>query len=492
MMARSLSRKSVVGPFVTVGLLVSVVLAPALVSGRQPEVSWDNAYEHVEFLTNIAPRFAGTEAEAIAASYIENEFRSYGLETWVENFTIENSYIIEENWLRVTLPERIDLAFVPVVYSPPAENVVGKLIHVTELPENLERLRERVVLVSSQRLARELSDLPSLAVIFYREGLPAVSEIWPDPPKAPMVWISGSDAQRLIELLEQGEVEVELRLRARIERSTSRNVVAKLLGDNEEIIIVGAHHDSVLTPGAVDDASGVAVVLEMARVLSIENLPRTIIFTTFGSEELGLLGSTAFVQEHVDNKIFAAVVFDVIAPGPENGLRVGLRGSWEIATTEWLDSYAHELAENLDFYAQSEHAQDVGGYSDYASFTRVGIPGTWVYWVNPQHGEILWPTHTLADNLDFIDQTRLEQVTLFGVELVRRLAGEDIEALRRTYDLLLLLAAFAVASAGAVVLSIATGSFMRYKRGWSWSRVAFVFSLLTAAVVVAAYIWLLA
>ncbi len=464
-------------------VFVAALCSPALLS--RAEVSEGNAYEHVEFLTSIAPRFAGTEAEAIAASYIENEFRSYGLETWVEDFTIENSYIIEENWLRVTLPEQIDLAFVPVVYSPSAENVVGKLTHITELPENLERLREFVVLVSSQSLARELSDLPSLAVIFYREGLPAVSEIWPDPPKAPMVWISDSDAQLLIELLEQGEVEVELRLRARVKRSTSRNVVAKLPGENEEIIIVGAHHDSVLTPGAVDDASGVAVVLEIARLLSIENLPRTILFTTFGSEELGLLGSTAFVQEHVDNKIFAAVVFDVIAPGPENGLRVGLKNSWEIATTEWLDSYAHELAENLDFYVQSE--QDVGGYSDYASFTREGIPGTWVYWVNPQQGEILWPTHTLADNLDAIDKTRIEQVTFFGIELVRRLAGLTI-----TYELLLLSAAFVVMSAGAAVLSIATGSFMRYKRGWSWFRAACVFSLLTAAVVVAAYLWLLA
>ncbi len=469
-------------------VFVAVLCSPALVSGT--EVSGDNAYEHVEFLTSIAPRFAGTEAEAIAASYIENEFRSYGLETWVEDFTIENSYIIEENWLRVTLPEQIDLAFVPAVYSPSAENVVGKITHVIELPENLEQLRERVVLVSSQRLARELSDLPSLAVIFYQEGMPAVSEIWPDPPKAPVVWISDSDAQRLIELLEQGEVEVELRLKARIDRSTSRNVVAKLSGESEEIIIIGAHHDSVLTPGAVDDASGVAVVLEMARVLSMENLPRTILFTTFGSEELGLLGSAAFVREHADNKIVAAIVFDVIAPGPENGLRVGLRNSWEVATTEWLDNYVQGLAENLDFYVQSE--QDVGGYSDYASFTHAGIPGTWVYWVNPQHGEILWPTHTLADNLDAIDKTRIEQVTLFGVELVRRLAGEDIEALRRNHELLLLLAAFAVASAGAVVLSIATGSFMRYKRGWSWFRAARVFSLITAAVVVAAYIWLLA
>lgn len=478
-------------------IFVAILCSPALAS--RAEVSGGNAYEHVEFLTSIAPRFAGTEAESIAASYIENEFRSYGLETWVENFTIENSYIIEENWLRVTSPEQFDLTFIPAVYSPSTDNIIiGRLVRVTEKPENLEQLREcvilveRNILVEGKNFLRTLVDLPPLAVLTYFENWPPYSEIWPDSPGAPLFWISGEDVQRLIELLEQGEVEVELRLKARIERSTSRNVVAKLPGGSEEIITVGAHHDSVLTPGAVDDASGVAVVLEMARVLSMENLPRTILFTTFGGEELGLLGSAAFVREHADNKIAAVVVFDVIAPGPENGLRVGLRNSWEVATTEWFDNYVQRIAKNLGFYTQSENAQDVGGYSDYASFTRAGIPGTWVYWVNPQHGEILWPTHTLADNLDAIDKTRLEQVTLFGVELVRRLASEDIEALRQAYELHLLLAAFAVVSAGAVVLSIATGSFMRYRRGWSWSRAVRVFSLLTAAVVFAAYILLLA
>ncbi len=498
-MARSLSRKSVVGQLVIIGVLIWVLFTSTLVYSQQLEVSKDNVYGHIEFLTSIAPRFAGTQAEAVAASYIMNEFQSYGLEAWIENFTIENSYVVEENWLRVTSPEQFDLTFIPAVYSPSTDNIItGQLMRVTEKPENLEQLRERVILVERNILVegnnflRTLVGLPPLAVLTYFENWPPYSEIWSDPPGAPLFWISGEDAQRLIELLEQDKVEVELRLSARIERSTSRNVVAKLPGENEEIIIVGAHHDSVLTPGTVDDASGVAVVLEMARVLSMEDLPRTILFTTFGSEELGLLGSTAFVREHVDNKIIAAVVFDVIAPGPENGLRVGLKGSREIATTEWLDNYAQELAENLDFYVQLEYAQDVGGYSDYASFTREGIPGTWVYWVNPQYGEILWPTHTLADNLDAIDKTRVGQVELFGVELVRRLAGEDIEALARTYESLLLSAAFVVMSAGAVVLSIATGSFMRYKRGWGWSQVACVFSLFTAAVVVAAYIWLLA
>jgi len=358
--------------------LTAIFCSPTL--AQVGEVSADRAYGHVENLVNIAPRLAGTAAEAIAASYIENEFRSYGLEAWIENFTIEISYAVDDNRLRVTS-----------------------------------------------------------------------------------------------------------------ENSTSYNVMALLPGQSDEIMVIGAHHDSVLTPGAVDDASGVAVVLEIARVLSTEKLPRTILFTTFGSEELGLLGSEAFVREYAENNIVVTIVFDSIAPGPENGLRIGLRDSHEVATTEWLDNYAQELAENLGFYVKSEHWSAVEGYSDYASFTRVDIPGTWIYWINPQHGNILWPIHTLADNLDAVDKVRLGQVASFGTQLAQELAGVDLEALRRAYELPpLLLATFTVMSAGAVVLSIAAGSFMRYRRGWSWSQAARVFSLVTAAVVVAAYIWLLA
>ena len=474
-------------------VFVTPLLSLGLVVGQQVESVENRAYAHVEFLTNIAPRFAGTEAEAIAASYIENEFKSYGLETWIESFTIENSYVVEEKRLRVVSPENFDLSFIPAVYSPSTDKVVsGQLLRVVEEVENFERLRGRVVLVSRKDLTRAIADLPPLAVLTYQENWPPYSEIWADPPKAPLLWISDLDAQHLIELLEQGETEIEIQLKAKSENALSYNTLALLRGQSEEIIVVSAHHDALLTSGAVDDASGVAVVLEVARTLSKENLPRTILFATFGSEELGLFGSEAFVREHADNKIVAAISFDVIAPGPENGLRVGLRNSWELATTEWLDEYVQEIAENLNFYVQSEHIHSVGGYSDYASFTRAGIPGTWVYWVNPQHGEILWPTHTLADNIDAVDKTKMGQVTLFGVELVRELAGKDIEALRQAHELPISLAAFVLASTGAVVLSIAMGSFMRYRRGWSWSRVVCLFSLLTAAVVAATYLWLLA
>jgi Zn-dependent M28 family amino/carboxypeptidase len=89
------------------------------------------------------------------------------------------------------------------------------------------------------------------------------------------------------------------------------NVVAILPGTEqpEKRIIVSAHYDSInlrasLTkaakaaeapaPGADDDASGTAVVLELARVMSQYRFRKTIVFIAFGGEEIGLVGSTRY------------------------------------------------------------------------------------------------------------------------------------------------------------------------------------------------------
>jgi aminopeptidase YwaD len=423
----------------------------------------------VENIASIGPRFAGTAAEATAASYIENEFKSYGLEVWVENFTIQESYKIEENHLRVTSPEQFDLDFIPILYSPSAENAVGKLARVFESPVNYDQLQDKFVLIGRENLDEFIGGLtgaPPLAVLTYYENWPPYSEMWTAELNFPILWISWEDAQHLIELRARDNVEVELQFRAKIENSMSQNVVALLRGQGNEIIVVGAHHDSMLTQGAVDDASGVAAVLEIARTLSTENLQRTILFTSFGGEELGLLGSADFARRHAENNIVAVVIFDAIAPGPENGLRIGLEGPREYATTEWLDAYAQELAENMDFYAKSEDISTIGGYSDYASFTNLDVPGTWIYWVNPEHDEAIWPTHTLGDNLDAVNKTRLEQVVTFGTELVSRLTVEDLEAFQWKYAFSMRAAFFFVIVLGVAAISMGVSCFLYYRRSW--------------------------
>jgi Zn-dependent M28 family amino/carboxypeptidase len=88
-----------------------------------------------------------------------------------------------------------------------------------------------------------------------------------------------------------------------IGRVVAENVVAEIAGRGkpEELVILGAHLDSwFLGPGAADNALGVSIVMETARILSTLELAstRTIRFVLFSGEEEGLLGSFQYVKNH--------------------------------------------------------------------------------------------------------------------------------------------------------------------------------------------------
>ncbi len=88
-------------------------------------------------------------------------------------------------------------------------------------------------------------------------------------------------------------------------------VVATSLGETKDCIIVGGHLDSLVlgvdpktgrAPGANDDATGVAIALEMARILAGKKLRNTVKFVAFTGEEQGLLGSKALAKRAKDEK----------------------------------------------------------------------------------------------------------------------------------------------------------------------------------------------
>ena len=94
------------------------------------------------------------------------------------------------------------------------------------------------------------------------------------------------------------------------------NIVAERLGTDKQAgtILVGAHYDSVFqSPGADDNASGVAVVLEVARLLGTEATPRTLKLVLFDKEEAGLLGSRAFAAKKTHLKdLQGAIIMDMV------------------------------------------------------------------------------------------------------------------------------------------------------------------------------------
>lgn len=77
-----------------------------------------------------------------------------------------------------------------------------------------------------------------------------------------------------------------------------RNVYGTKLGEDYQVYILSAHMDTVpRSPGADDDASGVALVLEVARIMRFFDTQKSIRFILFNAEETGLTGSFAYVQE---------------------------------------------------------------------------------------------------------------------------------------------------------------------------------------------------
>jgi hypothetical protein len=93
------------------------------------------------------------------------------------------------------------------------------------------------------------------------------------------------------------------------------NVVGTLHGRRAEYVMICAHYDSRFEgcPGADDNASGTAAVLEAARLLHNIPFEYSIKFVAFGGEELGLLGSKAYVAAHGGDSIRAVINLDMIA-----------------------------------------------------------------------------------------------------------------------------------------------------------------------------------
>ncbi|HYO55010.1 M28 family peptidase [Archangium sp.] len=104
------------------------------------------------------------------------------------------------------------------------------------------------------------------------------------------------------------------------------NVIAELRGTEhpDEVVVVGAHYDAYHS-GADDNSSGVAAMLEMARLAAGQRFARTVRFVGFDLEELGLVGSTRYVQSRPGEEIVASLIFDCIGyrdprPGAQRSL----------------------------------------------------------------------------------------------------------------------------------------------------------------------------
>ena len=169
-------------------------------------------------------------------------------------------------------------------------------------------------------------------------------------------------------------------------RATVNNVLAYLPGKSDEYVIVGAHYDHLgrgtfdslapsligqIHPGADDNASGTAGVLELARLLAPlkGQLPRGILFASFAGEELGLLGSAEWVKEPTKplDKAVAMINMDMIGRIKDGKVYVGGVGTG--TTLQKVLDEAHG-----DSPLKFEISQSGYSSSDHTSFVMKKIP----------------------------------------------------------------------------------------------------------------------
>jgi hypothetical protein len=163
--------------------------------------------------------------------------------------------------------------------------------------------------------------------------------------------------------------------------SASDNVIATMTGTvyPDEYVIVGSHYDSYASggtaPGADDNASGSAAVLEIARILSQYTFDRTIIFCTFSGEEYGLYGSDAYASRCADQDMNIQGYFNLDMIGYlQSGSSIHTDVIYPASAQELYDFYFEVCSAYLpDFVIQPGSLS--GGDSDHTSFNNNGFMG---------------------------------------------------------------------------------------------------------------------
>ena len=201
---------------------------------------------------------------------------------------------------------------------------------------------------------------------------------------------------------------------------TGTNVIAvkPAAGEDADILVISAHHDSVPTAyGANDNASGAAALLAVAEKLKDVPSDTEFRFISFSDEENGKNGSryyTASLSEEECTRMIGNIQLDMLGGLGSDGLVVcTMDGSGN-----WLTEL---LLEDADLPLQAETA------SDHASFQLAGIPAVLV----TQNGRG-YLYHSMADTADQIDLTQVEQAAEMVLSAVKEVISAETPSYRQT------------------------------------------------------------
>ncbi len=346
---------------------------------QQAALASDYAYRQVAHLSNnIGPRLSGSPQAQKAVEYVAAELTALGLDVRTEKIMVPRWVRGEETAALVEFPgqaanttQKIILTALGGSIATPAEGMTANVVVARNFEELQSLGREKVagnIVVFLHTFDKAMAvqgrggDAYGEAVAYRSEAPSAAARLGAvaalirsvgsaefrlphtgstnyaeDAPKIPAGAVSSEDADLVASLVPQGVVRMKLVLTPQtLPEVESYNVVGDLKGSTnpEQIVIVSGHLDSWdLGTGAIDDAAGVAVSMQVGNLVKQLKLQpkRTIRVIAWMNEENGLRGGRTYAIDHaaeLPNHV-AAMETDGGAGHP---LGINLRGKPELAT----------------------------------------------------------------------------------------------------------------------------------------------------------------
>jgi len=412
------TRRQLISVLVAVGLILAIMATTVLAGSGAEDIKalfrQDQVMAQEQALVDFGPRVAGGPAEAAAADYIAAEMESYGLDVEIQEFPM--TYFEDlGSMLEVVTPAPQELHPNTMTFSPAGEFTAEIVDCGLGYPEDFPvgGIAGKIALMRRGSKpppaptgyfwykTQNAAAAGGLAAIIYNSAPPNFFGSLTFITDIPAVSISGDEGAILLGLLAAGPVTVHLDVDTVAYDSTSQNVIGTLEGTHPEqgIVYIGGHYDSVSAgPGANDDASGVAGVLEAARVLNTKGhrTKATLKLIAFGSEETGLDGSYNYVDanfDEVSTKGLGMVNLDMIAVG--DFLQIGNIGGGGDTLEDYTEGKATAMGMPWEPFTAICN-------SDHCYFEQVGVPSVFI----TQRPDPYY--HTSEDTLDKIQPATLE------------------------------------------------------------------------------------
>ncbi len=399
-------------------------------------------YANLETLVDFGSRFAGSPSEAQARDFIAEKFRAYGL-TNVQLGPFE--YL---GWwrgtcaLNVVAPVQRAYDAISLVYSPstPPGGLRAPIVDVgmgteKEYARKQDSLAGKIVLCSSanpeegrqphrrEKYGRAVA-AGAIGFIYTRHlpgGLPETGSLRAGRlGEIPAVAVSYETGFALKRWIEKGETLVALDVQNESKPTIAHHVFGDVPGQSNEVILVGAHYDGHdIAQGAMDDGTGTCLVLDLARMFAPwrGQLKRTIRFWGIACEELGVLGSTIFVEQNRETLKELALMINL-----DGAVGNGAKG-FSFSGLEEVEALLKQIAKATRYPLRL--TDKIITASDHFPFLMRGVPAIMMTAREENRALGRGFGHTAMDTLDKVNEREMKECAMVAARVLLRLAQHE-------------------------------------------------------------------